>query len=147
MSKPRNLGRKKITLKGEYKEFKDFYSVNKIIIYRNIIKLLEKFKDNTKEELILSINSRISGTDWDTELKFERSTLKITLVDDLMPYFEEMEDYETCMEIKTLYEELLTWFWKIGIPLANVFDIQSLGCCSEINGKWCTSIVLEVRLW
>jgi hypothetical protein len=108
MSKPRNLGRKKITLKGEYKEFKDFYSVNKIIIYRNIIKLLEKFKDNTKEELILSINSRISGTDWDTELKFERSTLKITLVDDLMPYFEEMEDYETCMEIKTLYEELLT---------------------------------------
>ncbi len=108
MSKPRSLGRKKITLKGEYKEFKDFYSVNKIIIYRNIIKLLEKFKDNTKEELILSINSRISDTDWDTELKFERSTLKITLVDDLMPYFEEMEDYETCMEIKTLYEELLT---------------------------------------
>jgi hypothetical protein len=108
MSKPRSLGRKKITLKGEYKEFKDFYSVNKIIIYRNIIKLLEKFKDDTKEELILSINSRISGADWDTELKFERSTLKITLVDDLMPYFEEMEEYETCMEIKNLYEELLT---------------------------------------
>lgn len=98
--------RKRLVLKGEYNEFSDFYSVNKVIIYQNIVKLFEKFHDHTKDELILKIFANIKGVDWDTELRFKRKEMSV-LMDDVMPYFEELEDYETCGKIKLLYQDLV----------------------------------------
>jgi hypothetical protein len=43
--------------------------------------------------------------DWETELKFSRQEI-IVLIRDLIPYFESVEDYETCGEIHNLYLEL-----------------------------------------
>lgn len=107
MKKPNRVSRKKLTLKGDYSEFPDFYSINKVIIYKNIVKLFEKFKDQTKEELVLQIYANIKGVDWDTELRFYRNEMGV-LMKDVMPYFEEIEDYETCMDIKDLYSKLIT---------------------------------------
>lgn len=106
MKQPNKIGRKKLKLKGEYSEFHDFYSVNKIVIYKNIVNLFQKFKDNTKQELVLQVCANIKGVDWDTELRFKREELNV-LMKDVMPYFEEVEDYETCSDIKTLYGELI----------------------------------------
>lgn len=106
MKQPNQIARKKLKLKGEYLEFHDFYSVNKIVIYKNIVTLFQKFKDSTKHELVLKLSANIKGVEWDTELRFKREELNV-LMKDVMPYFEEVEDYETCMDIKTLYKELV----------------------------------------
>ena len=96
---------KKLPIKGKYEGFNDFYNVNKIVIYKNILKLFTNFKKQDKDQLILIISAKIKGLDWETELKFGRKET-IVLVRDIMPYFEGIEDYETCGEICDLYKKI-----------------------------------------
>jgi len=42
---------------------------------------------------------------WDTEFNFTKADSKI-LKRDILPYFSELEDYETCGEIIKLHKEL-----------------------------------------
>lgn len=100
-----NVVTKKLSIKGKYEEFNDFYGENKIVIYKNILKLFTNFKKQDKDELLLIISAKIKGIDWETELKFGRKET-IVLVRDIMPYFEEIEDYETCGQICDLYKKI-----------------------------------------
>lgn len=100
-----NVSTKKLTLKGKYDGFSDFYDVNKVIIYQNILKLFKTFEDKEKDQLVLTISAKIKGLDWETDLKFNRDEINV-LKRDIMPYFEEIEDYETCGEICELYTTL-----------------------------------------
>jgi hypothetical protein len=100
-----NVVVKKLTLKGKYDGFTDFYDVNKVVIYQNIFKLFKTFKNKEKTQLILTISAKIKGLDWETDLKFSRDELHV-LKRDIMPYFEEIEDYEMCGEICNLYDTL-----------------------------------------
>ena len=43
--------------------------------------------------------------DWDTEFTFNRDET-IVLKRDVLPYFEDIEDYESCSEILNLYKDL-----------------------------------------
>ena len=36
---------KKLSIKGKYNEFSDFYDVNKVVIYKNILKLFKELKN------------------------------------------------------------------------------------------------------
>lgn len=90
---------------GEFLEFKDFYDENKETIYRSIIKLFEEFKKTKKKTLTLFISAKIQGLEWDTEFNFTKNE-SIILKRDLMPYFEDKEDYETCGDIINLHKEL-----------------------------------------
>lgn len=96
---------KKLNIKGKYNEFSDFYDVNKVVIYKNILKLFKELKNKEKNTLILTISAKIKGLDWETDLRFQREEL-IVLKRDIMPYFEQIEDYETCGEICELYTKL-----------------------------------------
>lgn len=96
---------KKMYIKGKYEDFSDFYDVNKKSIYENILEVFYGFKDNKKRVLTLYIQAIIQGLEWDTEFKFNR-TDTIILTRDVLPYFEGIEDYEKCSEIKKLYEVL-----------------------------------------
>lgn len=96
---------KKLSIKGKYNEFSDFYDVNKVVIYKNILKLFKELKNKEKDTLILTISAKIKGLDWETDLRFQREEL-IVLKRDIMPYFEQIEDYETCGEICELYSKL-----------------------------------------
>lgn len=102
---PNTVATKKLSIKGKYEGFNDFYNVNKVVIYKNILKLFTNFKKQDKDELILIISAKIKGLDWETELKFGRKET-IVLVRDIMPYFEEIEDYETCGQICDLYKKI-----------------------------------------
>jgi len=97
----------KLVFTGKYKEFTDFYDENKESIYRSIIELFKRFdnSNNEKKTLTLSIFAKISNLDWDTEFNFTKSE-SIILKRDMMPYFEKIEDYETCGEICELYKSL-----------------------------------------
>lgn len=97
---------KKMYIKGKYDDFTDFYSINKESIYKNIIEVFKGFTgDSKKKVLTLYIQAIIQGLEWDTEFKFNKSDT-IVLTRDVIPYFEEIEDYETCQEVRNLFIEL-----------------------------------------
>lgn len=96
---------KELIIQGKYEEFKDFYDYNKELIYKSIIDVFKGFKNSNKRVLKLYVSAKIKDLEWDTEFKFNRKET-IILKRDLMPYFENIEDYETCSEIISLYNYL-----------------------------------------
>lgn len=96
---------KSLVFKGKYKEFSDFYDINKETIYKGILEVFNEFKTTRKKSLELYISAKIQNLDWDTEFTFHKEE-SIVLKRDLIPYFENIEDYETCLEIDNLYKEL-----------------------------------------
>lgn len=88
-----------------YEDFKDFYDENKDEIYKSILKLFNGFIDTKRKKLTLHLSARIKDLDWDTEFTFHKEE-SIVLKRDLMPYFESIEDYETCNDIKNLYKKI-----------------------------------------
>jgi hypothetical protein len=95
----------RLEIKNNYNDFSEFYDSNKEIIYKSILKVFEGLKTSRKKTLKLLVVSQISGLDWDTEFNFSKNETKM-LVKDVMPYFEQIEDYETCLKIKNLHSEL-----------------------------------------
>jgi len=96
---------KSLELKGKYDDFSDFYDHNKKIIYESILDVFKEFKTTRKKKLTLFVSAKIKGLEWDTEFNFHKEEA-VVLKRDLMPFFEEIEDYETCGEINNLYKEL-----------------------------------------
>jgi hypothetical protein len=96
---------KKLDFDGRYEDFNDFYGENKKEIYKSIIEIFTEFKKSKKKSLNLQISAKIKGLDWDTEFNFKRNETFI-LTRDVIPYFEQIEDYETCSEIFSLSKEL-----------------------------------------
>jgi hypothetical protein len=96
---------KSLVFEEKYKLYSDFYGKNKELIYQNIFEIFKEFKNTRKRILSLHISAKISHIDWDTELVFHKKE-SIVLKRDLIPFFEEIEDYETCHKINSLYNEL-----------------------------------------
>jgi len=96
---------KKLYIKGKYEDFNQFYGQNKENIYRKIIETFEGFIGNKKRVLSFYIQAIINGVEWDSEFIFKRTDTD-ALKDDLIPFFENKEDYETCQQIINLAEEL-----------------------------------------
>jgi hypothetical protein len=51
------------------------------------------------------MSAKFKDADWNTEFEFHRSET-IVLKRDILPYFEENEDYETCSKVVNLHKEL-----------------------------------------
>lgn len=96
---------KELKYEKNYESFGDFYDTNKREIYKSIIELFGEFKKTRKRILTLKISAKITGLDWDTDFNFRKEEL-IVLQRDIMPFFEDTEDYETCSEILNLHKEL-----------------------------------------
>lgn len=103
--KPKQRYFKELFIEGRYKDFNDFYDENKLVIYKSIIDIFLEFKKTRKKTLTLNISAKIKGLDWDTEFTFNRDET-IVLKRDVLPYFEDIEDYESCSEILNLYKDL-----------------------------------------
>lgn len=104
--KPNDTVIKKLIHKQNYKSFGEFYSVNKESIYRTLVNLFKSLKRKDKQIVILVLGAKINGLQWETELKFKRQE-SIVLIRDILPFFEENEDYETCGEITETYNKIL----------------------------------------
>ena len=97
---------RKMYIKGQYEDFTDFYTINKRPIYENIIEVFKGFTgDSKKRVLTLYLQAIIHGLEWDTEFKFNK-TDTIVLTRDVIPYFEQIEEYEICDDVRKLFEEL-----------------------------------------
>lgn len=102
---PKQRPFKSLKLKGKYENFPHFYNENKEVIYKTIIDVFEGFKIRKSNNLLLVIRAKIEEISWKTEFNFNRKE-SIILTRDIMPYFEDIEDYETCDRIKNLEKEL-----------------------------------------
>lgn len=91
--------------KGKYANFQSFYDENKEEIYRNIIEVYRGFTTTRRKILELHVSATIDGFEWDTDFNFYRYDL-LPLKKDIMPFFEDIEDYEACSEIIALHKDL-----------------------------------------
>lgn len=94
-----------LNIEGEYEEFADFFEKNRGIIYKEIINLYSAFNKTKKRKMTLVVNAKISGFEWNADFNFFRDEYGI-LFCDVLPYYEEIEDYETCELIKNLHNDL-----------------------------------------
>lgn len=103
--KPKDTVIKKLKVDGDHKDFKDFYYSNKSLIYEKVFDLFKSLKRNDKNHIVLVISSKINALQWETELKFSKEQKDI-LINELIPYFESIENYEICAEIHALYGKI-----------------------------------------
>lgn len=102
-----NPNQLKLRIEENHVDFKNFYDTNKPIIFNKIIECFNiLIKNPNRENIKLLIVGKISGFDWDTEFIFHKNDQQ-TLIKDILPFFEQIEDYETCSEIIKLHKELV----------------------------------------
>jgi len=96
-----------LTLKisGDYKDFHDFYSSNKQLVYEKILDLFTIISTDKKEIAKLVVFYDIEKTTFNTAFNFGKSD-KEMLKEVFIPYFSEMEEYETCSRVTKLYDTL-----------------------------------------
>ncbi len=96
---------KEVSFREEYPDFKSFYDTNKEEIYRNIIEVFRGFTSSRRKILELHVSATIDGFEWKTDFNFHRYDLQ-PLKKDIMPFFEDIEDYEACSDIINIHKQL-----------------------------------------
>lgn len=97
---------KSLVIEADYPDFNEFYLENKIHVYKAIIDIFKDFLNTDKQELILHIDAKIKGIDWNSDFNFNAQKDLIVLMRDIMPFFIENEMYEVCAEIRNIYIQL-----------------------------------------
>lgn len=86
----------------EFKNFQTFMAINRGNIYRGFIELFHEIKKTGRENFILRVKARIDNFNWEKEFVVDKSQA-FRLNTEILDYFQEIEDYETCQEITDLY--------------------------------------------
>jgi len=105
--KPKDTIIKKLRIDDSYNDFPEFYLKNKEEIYKNVFLSFKSINRKDKENVILVLSAKINGLQWETELKFNKKECFV-LIRDILPFFEDKEDYEYCEQILNLYNKLNT---------------------------------------
>lgn len=94
-----------LNLPDNYNNFDDYIDESREPIYKSIVELFKGFLEQKNTTLILHVDSVVGGVKWDTNFNFTIKENHI-LSQDILPYFEGNEDFETCVEIKELCKKL-----------------------------------------
>jgi|LauGreDrversion4_2_1035121.scaffolds.fasta_scaffold312786_2 hypothetical protein len=90
--------------KRMYNDFKDLYNTNRDGIYRGVLDIYTEFKNNSRKRVLtLLVSTDMGPLSWDTEFIFKKLDYQI-LIEQILPYYEDNEDYEKCAEIKNLHD-------------------------------------------
>ena len=95
---------------GKYESFEDFLDKNKPLIYSGVVDSFKQLLSTRKKEIKFVVNASLllnksEVMDWKTEFQLFKKEPEI-LIEHVMPYFENIEDYEKCSEILILYKTL-----------------------------------------
>ena len=93
-----------ISFKDHFDDYKTFMDTTRDPIYRTILSAFKTL--NVQEKASIVVKAKVLDTEFESELEFSKEQIDI-LIDVINPYFEEIEDYETCAEIMTLIESLI----------------------------------------
>jgi len=97
---------KTLIIRSKYTDFTEFYDVNKVKIYNEIIDVFKEFLNTKEIELSLKIVATIKGLDWNSNFTFNVINDTRLLMSDILPYYIENEMYEKCSDIRNLYISL-----------------------------------------
>ena len=87
-----------LIFKKNYKTYEKFYEENKVEIYKTILDVFKGFQGNKNSNLTFHLGAVIKDCKWESDFIFNRKETHV-LIEDLIPYFEMLEDYEICGEI------------------------------------------------
>ena len=90
-----------LKLEKNYVNFDDFFDSTRDEIYRSIVKLFKGFLETNEKKLTLHITAQIDGMEWETDFNFTNDQFYI-LTRDVLPYFEDNDEYEICIEIREM---------------------------------------------
>ena len=93
-----------IKFKSVYDNYGTFMEETRDPIYRMILTAFKDLKE--KDSVTVNIHAQVEKTEFESNLEFTKSNLDI-LTDVINPYFESIEDYESCSEIMTILSELV----------------------------------------
>ena len=88
-----------------YPDFHSFYAANKKSIYLSIIETFEALSTHNLPSLDMRVSAVVDGMKWTTDFTFRKNDA-IQLTRDILPFFEENEEYEVCSYIIKLYDLL-----------------------------------------
>lgn len=94
-----------LIIEGDYNNWQDFYNSNKHTVYENIVNLFTLIATDKKETGSLIVFYDIEKTTFNTAFHFGKDD-KEMLKDVFIPYFSEIEEYETCSKVSELYKTL-----------------------------------------
>jgi hypothetical protein len=97
---------KTLKIESNYTDFTEFYDVNKVKIYNEIIDVFKEFLNTKEIELSLKIEATIKGLNWNSDFTFNVINDTRLLMSDILPYYIENEMYEKCSDIRNLYISL-----------------------------------------
>lgn len=102
----RNLTVKRLILEGDAETFDEFMDNNREKIYRGIIEIFKNLKDSKRKKFILHLDTQIGTFAWNTDFEFTIEEA-VVLYRDVLPYYQDIEDYETCQEVLDLYRHFV----------------------------------------
>jgi hypothetical protein len=100
----RNLTTKRLTLNHNGDSYSEFISKNEEQIYTGIVEVFKMFTQTKKRKIILHIESDARIVNIDIKLVFTNKDFKI-LSDKVLPFFEGIENYDVCVEIRELIKK------------------------------------------
>ena len=92
-----------INLDKTYASSEEFWSENESTIYSKIIDIFERFSLSDENGILgITVSTKIDGDSQKIYFGFEKHQPQI-LIELLMPYYIEREEYEICAKIRDLY--------------------------------------------
>jgi len=92
-----------ITFKNKFRDYGTFMDASRDPIYRTILAAFKELKE--KDKVSINVTANVDSTEFESKLEFTKLNLDI-LTDVINPYFEEMEDYESCAKVMQVLSEL-----------------------------------------
>ena len=93
-------------IEEKYDDFHTFYNSSKEMIYHKFIEAFENKTNRDGKTLLDIIVNNVDGRPFQSKFLIERSKPNI-LIETIKPFFESIEDYETCEKIVHLHHQLL----------------------------------------
>ncbi len=97
----------------KYDNYPAFYEETKEEIYRAIVQLFKKLSESTSDRKVLQVSAIIEERNFCTDFTITRTSRKVVenygvfdkeVLQEMIPFFEEKEEYELCSEILKVYE-------------------------------------------
>lgn len=103
-----------ISLDKAYDNQEDFWAENQALVYSKIIEIYSKLLTSEEESLGMTVATTIEGNEQKIYFVFEKDCPEI-LVDLLMPYYIENEEYEICAILRDMYKSLVVTVYNKSI--------------------------------
>lgn len=97
-----------LNIPDNYPTFGEFYTQNKSLIFKTLIDAYREVSNDHKLTIKVNINATVEEIPFDAHFIINKNDDDIIerLNNLYLPYYEKIEEYETCDEIKEIYKKI-----------------------------------------